>query len=42
MDDIFDLGILSNSCQTNCNCRKQYETQDSLGQSDRNGNNGKQ
>lgn len=30
-NDIFDSGILSDSCQTNCNCNKQYETEDDYG-----------
>lgn len=35
--DIFDSGILSDSCQTNCNCRKMYETEDLVGMKDVNG-----
>ena len=36
-NDIFDLGLLSDSCQTNCNCKKQYETADEYGKKDKNG-----
>ena len=35
--DIFDLGILSDSCQTNCNCNKQYETEDGYKKKDEKG-----
>lgn len=35
--DIFDLGILSDSCQTNCNCGRMYETEDEDGKKDING-----
>lgn len=35
--DIFDAGILSDSCQTSCNCRRMYETKDEDGKEDKNG-----
>jgi hypothetical protein len=35
--DIFDSGILSDSCQTHCNCKQMYETEDSFGMKDING-----
>lgn len=28
MNDFFNIGILSDSCQTNCNCNGTYETSD--------------
>ena len=37
MDDIFDIGILSDSCQSNCNCNKQYESSDSANKKDKSG-----
>lgn len=35
--DIFDFGILSDSCRTSCNCHNQFESQDSAGQKDQAG-----
>ena len=35
--DIFDLDILSDSCQTNCNCNRMYETEDEYRKKDING-----
>ena len=33
-NDIFDFGILSDSCQTNCNCNRMFESDDEDGKAD--------